>query len=76
MTTIGLNDPGRELAQEEERGWFKVYQSGNMFAGGVGPYADIKRDAAHYAAMYRKDRSVRVRIGRIGARKQAAREPI
>lgn len=53
-----------------QRGWFKVIVSGEEIAGGIGPYEMIKREADHYALMYRDDGKVRVRVARIGERKR------
>lgn len=52
-----------------ERGTFSIYQDGQMVAGGSGLYEAIKREAAHYAAMYGQDGPVKVVIRRIGKRK-------
>ena len=51
------------------QGWFKVYQDGIEVAGGYGPYEAIKREAAHYAAVYGQDGPVKVRVQRVGKRK-------
>lgn len=47
-----------------EWGSFSVRQDGITVAGGSGPYEDIKREAAHYAAIYRQDGNVQVRVRR------------
>jgi hypothetical protein len=51
-------------------GGFSVRQDGMVVASGSGPYEDIKREAAHYAAVYRQDGPVKVRVW-----KHKAKEP-
>ena len=51
-----------------ERGSFAVRQGGMTVASGSGPYEDIKREAAHYAAMYGQDGPVKVSVRRIKER--------
>jgi hypothetical protein len=47
---------------EKQTGGFSVRQDGMVVASGSGPYEDIKREAAHYAAVYRQDGPVKVRV--------------
>lgn len=51
-------------------GSFSIRQNGVIVAGGSGPYEAIKREAAHYAAMYRQDGEVQVRVRRLPSRGQ------
>lgn len=53
----------------DERGSFSVRQGGVTVASGSGPYEDIKREAAHYAAVYRQDGPVVVTVRRIKPRR-------
>jgi hypothetical protein len=54
----------------EQTGGFSVWQDGQIVASGSGPYEYIKREAAHYAATYRQDGPVKVRVW-----KHKAKEP-
>lgn len=47
---------------EDATGGFSVKQGGMVVAGGSGPYLAVKREAAHYAMMYRQDGPVSVRV--------------
>ena len=46
----------------QQTGGFSVRQDGMVVANGSGPYEDIKHEAAHYAAVYRQDGPVKVRV--------------
>ncbi len=48
-----------------EEGSFSIYQDGIKVATGIGPYDDIRREAAHYAAVYGKDGPVKVRVRKL-----------
>lgn len=52
-----------------ECGGFSIVQDGLMVAGGSGPYEMVKREAAHYAAVYGQDGPVKVRVWRNPKRK-------
>lgn len=58
-----------ETTPEPEHGGFSVKQGGIVVAGGSGPYEAIKREAAHYAAVYRQDGEVKVRVWKNRQRK-------
>lgn len=62
--------PQNETTPEPEWGSFSIRQGGITVAGGSGPYEDIKREAAHYAAIYRQDGDVQVRVRRSPKRKE------
>ena len=51
-----------ETTPETEYGGFSIKQGGIVVAGGSGPYEAIKAEAEHYAAMYRQDGPVKVRV--------------
>ena len=53
-----------------EYGGFSIKQGGIVVAGGSGPYEAIKAEASHYAAIYRQDGPVTVRVWK--NRKKAA----
>lgn len=54
---------------EELQGGFSITQGGIKVAGGSGPYKDMRREADHYAAIYRQDGPVKVRIWKNPKRK-------
>ena len=62
------------MPPDPERGWFRVWCNGEVVAGATGPYEAIKREAEHYAAVYGHNFSVRVRVARIGKRKERGDE--
>ena len=62
------------MPPDPKRGWFRVWCNGEVVAGGTGPYESIKREAAHYAAVYGQDGQTRVRVARIGKRKERGDE--
>lgn len=55
-----------------ETGGFHVRQGGQIVASGSGPMEDVRREAAHYAAVYRQDGPVTVRVWQ-NKRKESAR---
>lgn len=55
-----------------ECGSFSIWQDGMKVAGGSGPWEAMKREAQHYAAIYRQDGPVRVTIRRLKPRKVSA----
>lgn len=58
-----------EVEKEVEWGSFSVIQGGMTVASGSGPHEDIRREAAHYAAVYRQDGPVKVRVRKLKPRK-------
>ena len=56
----------------DERGSFSVWQDGVKVAGGSGPWEAIKREAQHYAAVYRQDGPVKVTIRRLAPERTKA----
>jgi hypothetical protein len=58
-----------------EYGGFSIRQGGMIVAGGSGPYEAMRREAAHYAMMYRQDGPVKVRVWRNRKRRQAIPTP-
>ena len=61
-------DEHKTTIREIEWGSFKVLQDGVEVAGGMGPYADCEREAAHYSLIYGQDGPVKVRLRRLGKR--------
>lgn len=55
-----------------EHGSFSIWQGGVKVAGGSGPWEAMKREAQHYAMIYRQDGPVRVTIRRLKPRKVSA----
>jgi hypothetical protein len=45
-----------------EYGGFSIVQNGMCVASGSGPLEAIRAEAAHYAAMYRQDGPVKMRV--------------
>lgn len=64
-------EPAQAFEAVAEWGSFSIRQGGITVAGGSGPYEAIKREAAHYAAVYRQDGEVQVRVRRAPKRKVA-----
>ena len=62
----------KDETEAVEYGTFSILQNGVQVAGGSGPYEDIKREAEHYAAMYREEGPVTVRVRRNPKRKTNA----
>ena len=60
-----------EVSEPEQRGWFKVWFSGEVVAHGIGPYSTCKAEADRYAMIYSQNHTVKVRVARIGMRKSA-----
>ena len=56
----------------EEYGSFSIWQGGEKVAGGSGPLEMVRREAAHYAAMYRQDGPVKVSVRKLKPRKSNA----
>ena len=57
------------VIETEEHGSFSIWQDGMKVAGGSGPLEAIRREAAHYAAMYRQDGPVKVIVRKLKPRK-------
>ena len=57
-----------------ERGSFTIWQNGMTVAGGSGPLEFVKREAAHYALMYRQEGPIKVVIRRHRPRRKTVRE--
>ena len=53
------------LADTTEWGSFSIIQGGMTVASGSGPLEQIRSEAAHYAAVYRQDGPVRVRVRKL-----------
>ena len=51
-----------------EWGSFSIRQDGMTVAGGTGPLASIRAEAAHYALVYGQDGPVRVTVRRLKPR--------
>jgi hypothetical protein len=60
--------------QTASTGWgsFSVIQGGLTVASGSGPYEAIQREASHYAAVYRQDGPVRVRVRKLKPREASS----
>lgn len=56
----GIAEHENETAPEY--GGFSIIQNGQWVAGGSGPLEAIRAEAAHYAAMYRQDGPVKMRV--------------
>ena len=57
-----MTDIVERLRAMSETGGFHVKQDGLVVAAGSGPIEDVRREAAHYAAVYRQDGPVTVRV--------------
>ena len=57
------------MIDSEEYGSFSIWQGGEKVAGGSGPFEMVRREAAHYAAVYRQDGPVKVYVRKLKPRK-------
>lgn len=62
------------LRAMSETGGFHVKQDGLVVAAGSGPIEDVRREAAHYAAVYRQDGPVTVRVWKHKRKAEAAHD--
>jgi len=60
-----MTEQNQPDSEAPERGSFSVRQGGITVASGSGPYEDIRREAAHYAAVYGQDGPVQVRVRKL-----------
>lgn len=60
------------MIDAEEYGSFSIWQGGEKVAGGSGPLEMVRREAAHYAAVYRQDGPVKVYVRKLKERKSNA----
>ena len=51
-----------DTSAKAQTGGFHVRQDGQNVAAGSGPMDAVRREAAHYAAVYRQDGPVTVRV--------------
>jgi hypothetical protein len=51
-----------DTGAEVQTGGWHVRQGGQIVASGSGPLDAVRREAAHYAAVYRQDGPVTVRV--------------